>query len=45
MKVIRIKELKRQQERIKRVKELMGASAVDSKIDKVKALFEMFHRA
>jgi len=44
-KVIRIKELKRQQERIKRVKELMGASAVECKEEKIKALFEMLHRA
>jgi hypothetical protein len=40
---MRIKELRRQQERIKRVKELMGASAVDCKTEKIKALFEMFH--
>jgi hypothetical protein len=45
MKVIRIKEVRRQQDRIKKVKELMGASAVDCKESKIKALFEMFGRA
>jgi hypothetical protein len=43
-KIIRIKEIKRQQERIKKVRELMGASAVECKEEKIKALFEMFHR-
>jgi hypothetical protein len=43
--VITIKELRRQQERIKRVKRIIGASAVDCKTDKIKALFEMFGRA
>jgi len=43
MTVIRIKELRRREERLRKVKELIGASAMD-RTDKTKALFEMFHQ-
>jgi len=41
MKVVRIKELRRREERLRKVKELIGGSAMD-KVDKQKALFTMF---
>jgi len=41
MKVIRIKELRRREERARKIKELVGGSAMD-RTDKVKSLFEMF---
>jgi len=41
MTVVRIKELRRREERARKIKELIGASAMD-KTDKVKSLFEMF---
>jgi hypothetical protein len=41
MKVIRIKELRRREERLRKVKELIGGSAMDP-VDKTKCLFEMF---
>jgi hypothetical protein len=41
MKVVRIKEIRRREERLRKVKELIGGSAMD-RTDKVKSLFEMF---
>jgi hypothetical protein len=43
MVIIRLKEIRRREQRIRSIKELIGASAVDPKTAKVKALFEMFH--
>jgi len=43
MKVIRIKELTRREERLRKVKELIGASPVIDPVDKTKELFTMFN--
>jgi len=41
MTVVRIKDIRRREERARKIKELIGASSAMDKVDKQKALFEM----